>query len=254
MLQPRVIPCLLLKDRGLVKTVRFLQPKYVGDPINAVKIFNDRFVDEIIFLDIAASEQHRPPSFGLVEQIAGECFIPLCYGGGIRTPEDARTLFGIGVEKISLNTEAAENPSLVNRLAEKFGSQSIVVSMDMKETSPGNHTVWTRRGTRDTHRHPSEYATEMEQRGAGELLVNSIDRDGTGQGYDLKLIRLVTEAIGIPVIACGGAGNLSHLAEAIHTGASAAAAGSLFVFHGKHRAVLISYPSHPELKKIFSAP
>jgi len=248
-IRPRVIPCLLLKNEGLVKTVKFKDPKYLGDPINIVRIFNDKEVDELIFLDITATVENRPPNFEILGKITSECFMPLGYGGGIRTLEDVRKLLAIGVEKIVLNTSAVENPSLIRAAADYAGSQAVVISMDVKKTMFGKYEVYTRGGRKATGLDPVKFAVEMEKQGAGELFLNSIDRDGTMQGYDLELVRRVADSVTVPVVACGGAGNIQHLAEAIQAGASAAAAGSMFVFQGPLRGVLISYPAQQELKR-----
>jgi cyclase len=248
----RVIPCLLLKNQGLVKTVKFKAPTYLGDPINVVRIFNDKEVDELVLLDITATIEHRKPRVKLISQIASECFMPLGYGGGIRSLENIRELFGIGIEKVIINSFAAENPSLIREAADLAGSSSVVVSIDVRKNLWGKQEVFTHSGTKSTGLEPVKYAQEMEAMGAGELLLNSIDRDGTMDGYDLELIKRVSQAVHIPVVACGGAGSVTNLIEAVKEGgASAAAAGSLFVFQGRHRAVLISYPSAPELKKAF---
>lgn len=250
MLTTRVIPCLLLKNQGLIKTVKFKQPKYVGDPINAVRIFNDKEVDELIFLDITATIENRKPPFDLISQIASECFMPFCYGGGISSVEDIEELFRLGVEKVSINTQAVVNPSLIRKAADLFGSQSIVVSIDVKKNLFGKYRVFTQGGRKSTNLHPVDFAVQMEDAGAGEIFLNSIDRDGTMQGYDLELIRTVSESVRIPVIACGGAGKLDDFAEAIKKGgASAVSAGSFFVFQGSHRAVLITYPPMKELER-----
>jgi len=252
MVLTRVIPCLLLKGRGLVKTVRFKDPTYLGDPINIVKIFNDKEVDELLFLDIAATIENRKPPYKLLEEIAGECFMPLGYGGGIRDLEDIRTILNLGVEKISINSYAVENPFFIRAAADYAGSQSVIVSMDVKKDLRGRYEILTRGGRKATGLNPVKFAVEMEKQGAGELLLNSIDRDGMMQGYDIELIKLVTGAVGIPVVACGGAGKAEDLADAVKRGgASAAAAGSLFVFQGARRAVLISYPTSEELRSAF---
>ncbi|MBI5800800.1 MAG: imidazole glycerol phosphate synthase subunit HisF [Verrucomicrobia bacterium] len=250
MFRARVIPCLLLKGDGLVKTVRFKEPKYVGDPINAVKIFNEKEVDELIFLDITATPEGRTPSFERVRNIASECFMPMCYGGGVRSLEHSRQLFNLGVEKVALNTAAAETPALITELANAFGNQSIIVGVDVKNDWLGRPRVFTHCGTKNTGRGPVEYIREMEERGAGEILLNSVDRDGTMRGFDVELIREVTKAVHVPVVACGGAGSVAHLGEAVTAGASGVAAGSLFVFTGPHRAVLINYPTAAELQAI----
>jgi cyclase len=252
MLRTRVIPCLLLRGSGLVKTVRFRDPTYVGDPINAVRIFNDKEVDELILLDIQA---HRSPSDGVqydrVAQIASECFMPLAYGGGIRSTEQMRGLFGLGIEKVVLNTAAYENPELIRAGAALFGSSSIAVGIDIKRTLLG-HAVYTHGGSRRRSASMVSYARECARLGAGELFVNSIDRDGTMSGFDVAAIRKITEGVSVPVIACGGAGQLSDFSRAVRDGgASAVAAGSMFVFHGPHRAVLINYPRPSDIEAAF---
>jgi cyclase len=249
-LAARVIPCLLLKDGGLVKTVRFKNPRYVGDPVNAVRIFNDKEVDELVFLDISATVEGRRPPIAMIADIATECFMPLAYGGGIRSMEDAQELFSLGVEKVIINSAAVDDPQLITRVAERFGSQSVVVSIDARRSLLGRYEVLTHGGRKGTGLDPFRHAAAMEQRGAGELLLNSIDRDGTMSGYDLDLIGRVSAAVSIPVVACGGAGDVQDLAHAIAHGASGAAAGSMFVFHGRHRAVLISYPDRQQLEAV----
>lgn len=243
----RIIPCLLLRHQGLVKTVRFKEPKYLGDPINILKIFNDKEADEIVFLDITATPERKPPPFKLLEKVAGEAFMPLAYGGGIRSLAMIRTILGLGVEKVILNSYAVENPHFIREAAEVVGSQSVVVSIDVKKNWRGQAQVVTQSGQRVTALEPVAWAVEMEKQGAGELLLNAVDRDGMMQGYDLELIRRVTQAVGIPVVACGGAGSVADLAQAVRAGAGAAAAGSLFVFQGPHRAVLISYPAPADI-------
>lgn len=253
MLIPRVIPCLLLRGLGLVKGTRFKDHKYIGDPINAVRIFNEKEADELIFLDITATPEGRTPPLDLIEKIADECFMPFGVGGGITRVEQVREILHGGAEKVVVNTGAAENPGLVRAIAERFGSQSVVVSVDVKRTLLGRYVVYTRCGRQSTGRDPVEYARSMEAAGAGELLVNSMDRDGTLEGYDLELVRRVAEAVSIPVIASGGAGRLGHFREALTEGrASAAAAGAMFVFHGPKRAVLIDYPDREDLERLFS--
>ena len=251
MLQTRAIPCLLLKGRGFVKTVQFKDAKYLGDPINIVKLFNDKEADELIVLDITATVERRPPPFEFLANLTSECFMPLCYGGGIRSVDHIRTLLSIGIEKVSINTAALENPELISRAADAFGSQAIVASIDVRKDWLGKSKVFTNSGRKKTSLDPTTFAKEMEKRGAGEILLTSIDRDGTMKGYDLELIRSVTSRVGVPVVACGGAGNTEHLAQAIEAGASAVAAGSLFVYVGPHRAVLINYPTTAELRRIF---
>ncbi len=254
MLRTRVIPCLLLRNGGLVKTVKFDNPTYVGDPINAVKIFNEKEVDELVFLDISATVEGRGPNFDLVRDIATEAFMPFGYGGGVTTLEQVRQLIASGAEKVVINTGAVERPSLVSEAAENIGSQSVVVAIDVSKSLFGRYEVVTHSATRKTGKDPVEWACEMEKAGAGEIVVNSVDRDGRMNGYDVALVRKITDAVRVPVVACGGAGKLQDLREAVvEGGASAVAAGSLFVFHGKHRAVLITYPKYSELEALFDA-
>ncbi len=251
MIRPRVIPALLLKGQGLVKTVKFKDPKYLGDPINIVRIFNDKEVDELIFLDISATTEKRPPPFETLSTITDECFMPLGYGGGVREMEDVKTLLYLGIEKVILNSIAVENPDFVTKVADYAGSQAVVISIDIKKSLLGKYEVLIHSGKKKTGLDPVQHAQDVEKRGAGELFVNSIDRDGMMQGYDLNLIRQIADSVNIPVIAGGGAGNIHHLAEAVQQGgASAAAAGSLFVFQGPLRGVLISYPSQEELRQV----
>lgn len=252
MLRPRAIPCLLLKGDGLVKTRQFGAPKYIGDPINAVKLFNDLAADELMFLDITASREGREPDYARLEDIAGEAFMPIGYGGGVRSVEQARRLFRLGVEKVAVTTAAHDHPAVVSDLAEEFGSQSIVAGIDVKRDWLNRPRVMTRADLSRNRRDVVEYARELQERGAGEILLNAVDRDGMQQGYDLRLIQSISAAVSVPVVACGGAGTLAHLGEAVRAGASAAAAGSLFVFTGPHRAVLINYPSAQELRTLFA--
>lgn len=252
MLKTRIIPCLLLKSLGLVKTVKFSNPKYVGDPINAVKIFNDKEVDELIFLDITATAEKRKPSFDLLSSIASEAFMPFSYGGGLRSLDDVGKTLELGVEKVIINAYAHENPEFIKEASKKFGSQSIVVSIDVRKNKEGGYSVYKNNGTINTFKKPVEYAIESEKLGAGEIFINSIDKDGTMEGYDLDLIKEVSKAVNIPVIACGGAGEFEDFSKAIESGASAVSAGSLFVFVGPHKAVLISYPKKEEIENILS--
>lgn len=247
MLNTRVIPILLLQADGLVKTVKFKEAKYVGDPINAIRIFNDKEVDELVFLDISSSKENKEINYELIESLASECFMPLCYGGGIRDVDTIRRILRLGVEKISLNTSAFENPEFVREAVRLFGSSTIVVSLDVKKNIWGNYEVWTNGGTKNTKLSPLDAVKKMEELGVGEILLNSIDRDGTMMGYDSKLIEKVSKLATVPLIAVGGAGKTSDFAMAVSAGASAVAAGSMFVFHGKHRAVLITYPNRKEL-------
>lgn len=247
MARTRVIPCLLLKGEGLVKTERFRRPRYVGDPLNTIRIFNEKEVDELMLLDIGASAEGREPRFDLIRRVADECFMPLCYGGGIRRVEEIGKILSMGVEKVALNTHASEIPGLIRRAADLFGSQSIVASIDAKRGLFGRYDVLVRGGTVKLGRDPVSVAEGLVGEGAGEVLINSIDRDGTMSGYDLELVGAVARAVTVPVVACGGAGSTADFRAAVNVGASAVAAGSMFVFHGKHRAVLISFPSLQEL-------
>jgi imidazole glycerol-phosphate synthase subunit HisF len=253
MLKTRVIPCLLLRGAGLVKTIRFKDPKYVGDPINAIKIFNDKEVDELVLLDISASKENRGPAFSVIEEVASECFMPLAYGGGIRTVEEARRVFKLGVEKVVFNTTAWRAPEVLSEASREFGAQAVVASIDVRRKLFGRFEVYAQGGTHSTGIDPVEYAKRMEAAGAGEIFLTSIDRDGTMAGYELELLAKVTAAVTIPVIASGGAGSVSDFGAAIREGGAAAvAAGAMFVFHGPHRAVLITYPPRDELKKVLA--
>jgi len=248
MLYPRIIPCLLVHKKGLVKTTKFKDPKYVGDPINAVKIFNEKEVDELIVVDIDASILGSEPDYKMIENLATECRMPLCYGGGIKTVEQAHRIFSLGVEKIAVSSAAVENRSLIASMAERVGNQSVVVVMDIKKrTLSGNYEIYTYNGKRATGKNPVEFSIEMEKLGAGEIVINSIDNDGVMKGYDLSLIKKIRDAVSIPLTVIGGAGTLDDIGELIkHHGIIGAAAGSLFVFKGKYRAVLISYPTTVE--------
>lgn len=249
----RVIPALLLQKGGLVKSVRFKDWKYVGDPINAVKIFNEKEVDELVLLDISATAEKRPPNIRQIREIAGEAFMPLGYGGGITTLDEIKMLISAGVEKVILNTSAFRNSGLVEQGANYVGSQSIVVSMDVKKNLWGKYKVYVQNATVNTGLDPVEYAVRMERAGAGEILLNAVDRDGTFSGYDTGLIGMVSSKVNIPVVAIGGAATVNDFARAVSSGASAVSAGSMFVFQGPHRAVLISYPGQQELKdKLFN--
>lgn len=248
MLRSRFIPVLLLKDGGLFKTIKFKNEIYIGDPINAVKIFNDKAVDELIILDINPNRSARGPDYDLIEDIVSEAFIPVCYGGGVSRLEQIEKLFRIGVEKVSINSAATGTLSLISQAASIFGSQSIVVSIDLKKNLFGRMERFINSGKVKTSEDPFSFIKLAVQSGAGELLVNSIDRDGTMLGYDYDLIKKISSVVSVPVIACGGAGSIKDMIQVINDcGASSAAAGSIFIFHGRHRAVLITYPSEESL-------
>jgi len=228
--------------------MKFRDPQYIGDPINAVKIFNEKEVDEIIVLDITATIRGSGPSFKLISEIASECFMPMCYGGGIRTLSDIERLINLGVEKVALNSSAVQDISLVDAAAKKFGSQSVVVSIDTRKNFLGKYKVYINGGKEDVHIEVLDHALRMQEAGTGEIFLNNIDLDGTMRGYDLCLVSQVASSLNIPIIACGGAGQLEDFRKVIKVaGASAAAAGSMFVFQGKHRAVLITYPTRAEI-------
>lgn len=248
--RPRVIPCLLLRDRGLVKTRRFAEPVYLGDPINTVRIFSDKEVDELVVLDIDASRLGREPDYETLAAMAGECFMPLAYGGGVRTLAQVRRLIRCGVEKVIVTSAAADSTALIREVAQVFGSQAVVGGLEVRAAGPG---VWhlSRHGGRERLRQGLDAQVDaLLAAGAGELLLHSADRDGSGQGYDLALVRHVSQRVSVPVVACGGAGSVQHLREGIAAGAAGVAAGSLFVFHGRHRAVLIHYPDAATLRSL----
>jgi len=253
MVDVRVIPCLLYDGSGLVKTVRFKDPVYIGDATNAIRIFNEKEVDELILLDIKATAKKQRPNVELVKKIASECFMPLCYGGGINSLQDIKDVVSVGVEKVSLNSVAVENPAFVKEAAKTYGSSTIVVAMDYRKNLWGKLVVTGVGGSQKSKYDPVEFAQLMEEMGAGEIVVNCIDRDGTMTGYDIETLAKITSKVDIPVIAMGGAGKLDHFAEAIHKAhVSAVAAGSMFVFQGKHKAVLINYPDRILLENINS--
>jgi cyclase len=233
-----------------VKTRRFADHKYVGDPINAVKIFNEKEVDEIVILDIQASKNNKEPNYSLLEQIASECFMPVCYGGGVTKVDQAVKLVQLGIEKIAINVGAIENLNLVREIADVLGSSSVVAGIDVKVDWLGRPRVFNAASGRLTKSVPWEYGKKLEQSGAGEIFLNNVDQDGMQKGYDLDLISKVARSVSIPVIVCGGAGRTEDFAPAVLAGASAVAAGSLFVFHGRHRAVLISYPLYKDLEAL----
>lgn len=250
MLETRVIPTLLLRGEGLVKTTAFRDPKYVGDPINAIKIFNDKEVDELILLDITATTAGNGPAFDTIADIAGECFMPVAYGGGISSVEQMRRILGIGIEKVIINSAAIANPDIIAMAAREFGSQAVAVSIDVRKTLFGRYEVRSHCGTRGTGLNPVDWARKAQDMGAGEIMLTSIERDGTMEGYDLELIAKVGAAINIPLIASGGAGSIADFSAAVSNGADAMAAGAMFVFHGPHRAVLITYPSRDHLRAL----
>ncbi|MBB5636593.1 cyclase [Pedobacter cryoconitis] len=250
MLKTRVIPCLLLRDEGLVKTQKFKDSKYVGDSINAVKIFNKKEVDELIFIDIDVSKNNGEPNWEIIKDLASECFMPLAYGGGIKSLEQIEYLLKIGVEKVVINHKTLEDPDFIRKAVQYFGSSTIVCAVDIKKNFWGKYLVYDHVKGKLTDIAVIDYVKAIEEMGAGEIFVNNVDREGTYSGFDLDIIKSVTSAVNIPVIVCGGASKLSDISLAANAGASAVAVGSLFIFQGPHRAVLISYPTQKELKEI----
>lgn len=248
MLRTRVIPVLLLKNSGLVKGSQFKNHKYVGDPINAIKIYNEKEVDELVFFDIFTTQNTHNINFELIKDIASEAFMPLGYGGGITSIDQIKILFNLGIEKIIINSSAFYRPELITQASLLAGSQSIVVSMDVKKTLLGGYEVYVRNATQRTKIKPVDYAKKMQELGAGELIVCSINNEGMGVGYDVKLLEMVSSSVSIPVVALGGARNISDFSKVINdTHVSAVAAGDMFTFYGKHKAVLITYPECDEL-------
>lgn len=248
MIETRVIPCLLLENGGLVKTTKFKDPTYLGDPMNICRIFNDKEVHELVLLDISATVERRSPPMALLKDMAVECFMPLAYGGGLRDVETIRRVLELGLEKVVINTAAVETPRLVEETARLVGSSSVVVAIDARKKLLGGYEVVTHSGKTRTKLDPVEHAKRMQDAGAGEVFLTSVDREGTMSGYDLDLIARVATTVSIPVVANGGAGSVNDFGLAVHQGhASAVAAGSLFVFQGKHRAVLVTYPEHEVL-------
>jgi cyclase len=252
-LKHRVIPCLLLHDRGLVKTIRFAKPQYVGDPVNAIRIFNEKEVDELVVLDIDAGADGREPSYDLIADFAGECFMPLCYGGGIRSVEQARRLFSIGVEKVCVRGGALRDLQLVSDIAAKFGNQAVVVSVDVSKNFLGRYRLHPVPGVAKMPASWETFMTAAAGAGAGEILLNAVDRDGTMSGIDATLIAAAAKECRVPLIACGGVGSLADIKSAVTAGANAVAVGAFFVYHGPHRAVLITYPRHGDLVALLDA-
>lgn len=252
MLLPRIIPCLLVRNGGLVKTINFAKPKYVGDPLNAVRIFNEKEVDELIVLNIDATAQNKDPDYGMIRNLAAECRMPLCYGGGVKTVEQIERIISLGVEKVAISSAAVHHPEIISQSAMVVGSQSIVVVMDVRKNRLGTYEIWTHNAGKLTEWSPVDFARRAQDLGAGEVVVNSIDRDGIMKGYDLNLIHEVRDATNLPMTVLGGAGSLKDIGDLIRAfGIIGAAAGSLFVFKGIYRAVLINYPGTAEKNSLF---
>lgn len=253
MIRPRVIPILLLKDSGLVKSVKFKDYRYIGDPINAVKIFNDLKADELVFLDILASKEKRCISLDFIHRVGDEANMPFAVGGGITTLDQIKEIINAGAEKVIINTQAVERPQFIREATDSFGSSTIAVSIDVKKKLFGKSQVYVLSGTKATGRDPVEFARLMESYGAGEIIINSIDKDGMMEGYDLELVKSISKALTIPVVAVGGAGELFHLKQVVlEAYASAVGVGSMFIYHGPRRAVLVNYPKQDELLKLFN--
>jgi cyclase len=252
MLRPRIIPSLLIQDNGLVKTVNFKNPKYVGDPINAVRIFNEKEVDELAIFDIDATVLGNEPDYSLIERLASQSMMPLCYGGGVKTVEQAQRIFSLGIEKIALSSAVLQNPKLITDISERVGAQSVIVVLDVKKKILGGYEVYTHNGKKASGINPIKFVEEAQRLGAGEIVINSIDKDGVMKGYDLDLIAKVREKITLPMTVLGGAGSLEDIKKVIDVhGVIGVAAGSLFVFKGPYKAVLINYPNQIEKNKIF---
>jgi imidazole glycerol-phosphate synthase subunit HisF len=252
MLKHRVIPCLLLRNGGLVKTIKFSDPKYVGDPINAIRIFNDKEVDELMVLDITASKEKKEPNYALIEQFASECCMPLSYGGGIKNMEQAQRLFNSGIEKICLQTSVLDDLSLVKNLSDKWGSSSILVSIDVKKNWMGQPKLYSAATGKTLDKKWTDFMLEAVKAGAGEIVLNAVDKDGTMKGMDTELIKEAAKLLSVPLVAVGGAGSLADIKAAVDAGANAVSAGAFFVFQGPHRAVLITYPKYKELVQLLS--
>ena len=253
MFRPRIIPILLLKGKGLVKSVKFKNYRYIGDPINAVKIFNDLKSDELVFMDILATKEKRTISLDFIRNVGDEANMPFAVGGGIQTIQHIKDIINAGAEKVIINSHAADNPGFIKKASAVFGSSTIVVSIDVKNNFLGKKKVFTKGGSKSTGLNPITFAKLMEENGAGEIIINSIQNDGVMDGYNLDLIKEISKAVEIPVVAAGGAGKLLDFRRAVKESyASAAAAGSLFVYHGPRKAVLVNYPKQEELNKIFS--
>jgi cyclase len=251
-LRPRIIPSLLIQDSGLVKTVNFKNPKYVGDPINAVKIFNEKEVDELAIFDIDATVKGLEPNFSLIERIANQSRMPLCYGGGVKTVGQAQKILGLGIEKIALSSSVLQNPKLITQIAERVGAQSVIVVLDVKKKLLGGYEVYTHNGKNATGINPFKFIEDAQILGAGEIVINSIDQDGTMKGFDMSLIDKARESSSLPMTVLGGAGNLEDVKKVIDKHKIiGVAAGSLFVFKGKYKAVLINYPNKSEKDLLF---
>ncbi|QFR48894.1 glycosyl amidation-associated protein WbuZ [Sulfurimonas lithotrophica] len=251
MLQKRVIPCLLLHDGGLYKTEKFKKPRYIGDPINAIKIFNEKEVDELMFLDIDASVNNSEPNYQMIQDIASECFMPLCYGGGVKNVEQMKKIYSLGVEKISLSSHAIENLDFIKTAANIFGNQSVIVTIDVKKDFWGKKKIFTHNGKKNTKLEPIDFIKKVESMGAGEIVVNSVDHDGIMEGYDIELLKTIKNEIKVPIIALGGAGKLTHIKDVFEkANVDAVACGSMFVYQGHLKGILINYPPYQQIQEL----
>lgn len=252
MLRPRIIPSLLIQDNGLVKTVNFKNPKYIGDPINAVKIFNEKEVDELAIFDIDATVKGLEPNYSLIERIANQSRMPLCYGGGVKTIKQAQKIFGLGIEKIALSSSILQNPNLITEIANNVGSQSVIVVLDVKKKLLGGYELYTHNGKKATGINPFKFIEQAQNLGAGEIIINSIDQDGVMMGFDMSLIDKAREKTSLPMTVLGGAGTMDDIKKVISKHKIiGVAAGSLFIFKGKYKAVLINYPNKSEKNLLF---
>lgn len=252
MLRPRIIPCLLVHEKGLVKTVKFKDPKYIGDPINTVRIFNEKEVDELAVFDIDATLLEHEPDYNLIEKLANQSRMPLCYGGGVRTAEQAQKISSLGIEKIALSSAVVDSPILISEISEKVGSQSVVVVLDVKKKLFGGYELYTHNGQRSTGINPVTFSVKAEELGAGEIIINSIDKDGMMNGFDMTIISQIRSIVSIPITVLGGAGHINDFKTVIKQhGVIGIAAGSLFVFKGRYKAVLINYPDRNIKEKIY---
>lgn len=254
MLRPRIIPCLLIRNKGLVKTVKFGDGKYVGDPINAVRIFNEKKVDELAVLDIDATRNGSEPDYEMIKKLAAECRMPFCYGGGVSNASQAKKIIGLGVEKVAVSSAAVEDVELIAEIASELGSQSVIVVLDIKKKRFGRgYEVWTHNASKNSGKCPVEFSRLLELSGAGEIVVNSIANDGVMQGYDIPILKQIRDAVTVPITALGGAGSIADIRALLHElGVMGAAAGSLFVFKGAYKAVLINYPTEAERESLYA--
>lgn len=253
MLKTRIIPCLQLIKNSLVKTVKFNKPSYIGDPVNTVRIFNELEVDELCFLDIRATSKNLRTNFNILEEIANECFMPLSFGGGLKDFETLKRIFAIGFEKVVINSFAIQQPQFITKVAEHFGNQAVIASIDIKKNILGKYNIFSKNGIEKSKLDPVKWAINLQELGAGELLITSMDKDGTWEGYDINITKKITDAVSIPVIANGGAGSIQHIREAVKQGgASAVALGSMVVYQKKGMGVLVNFPDKNKIEQVLS--